>query len=126
MLQKIIYLMQIKGVSLKKYINLLMTVMTSMKPAKNMIVRTEIILKVMEFSIKNSTLCKNMKLKMKLNVKKGNIEIDWIMMKRQSIFEGGFGLLALRDFEEINVITLYLGDKVNTEEKLVYVFFDIN
>jgi hypothetical protein len=82
MLQKIIYLMQIKGVSLKKYINLLMTVMTSMKPAKNMIVRTEIILKVMEFSIKNSTLCKNMKLKMKLNVKKGNIEIDWIMMKR--------------------------------------------
>lgn len=63
---------------------------------------------------------------MKLNVKKGNIEIDWIMMKRQSIFEGGFGLLALRDFEEIYVITLYLGDKFNTEEELDYVFFDIN
>jgi hypothetical protein len=85
-----------------------------------------IILKVMEFSVTNSSLYKNMDLKHNLIVKQGRNEMDWIMMKKSTINEKCFSLFALRDFEEDEVISVYLGEKVNTEEKVVYVFLDIN
>jgi hypothetical protein len=47
-------------------------------------------------------------------------------MKKSTINEIGFVLFALRDFEEDDVITVYLGEKVNTEDKVDYVFLDVN
>jgi hypothetical protein len=67
-----------------------------------------------------------MDLKVKLIVKQGRNKIDWIMMKKSRINESGFSLFALRDFEEYEVISVYLGEKDNTEEKVDYVFLDIN
>jgi hypothetical protein len=52
----------------------------------------------MEFSVTNSSLYKNMDLKLKLIAKQGRNKIDWIMMKKSTISESGFGLFALRDF----------------------------
>ena len=73
----------------------------------------------MEFSVTNSSLYKNMDLKLKLIVKQGRNEVDWIMMKKSKINESGFGWFAQRD-------TIYLGEKVNTEDKVDYVFLDVN
>ncbi len=40
-------------------------------------------------------------------------------MKKSKINESGFGWFAQRD-------TIYLGEKVNTEDKVDYVFLDVN
>ncbi len=41
-----------------------------------------------------------MDLKLKLIVKQGRNEVDWIMMKKSATNESHFRFFALRDFEE--------------------------
>jgi hypothetical protein len=77
----------------------------------------------MEFLITNSSLNESIDLKIKLIVKHGGNEIDWIMM---TINGTGFSIFSLRDFEEHDVISDYLGTKVDTREKLDYAFYHVN
>jgi hypothetical protein len=85
-----------------------------------------IILKVNEFTVTNPSLYSNMDLSIKLVVMQGGNEVDWIMMKKSSISGSGFGLFSLRRFRENDVISVYLGTKINVEEKLDYAFLDVN
>ena len=85
-----------------------------------------VIFKVLEFPITNPSLFQNENLQIKLIVKNENYYVDWILMKKSTINEAGFGLFALRYFEVDEMISVYLGEKVKVNEKVDYVFKDVN
>ncbi len=68
----------------------------------------------------------NKNLEFKMIVKKDDIEVEWAVMKKTSIMHGGFGGFALKNFNKDEVVSVYLGDKGNSEEKVDYVFLDVN
>jgi len=64
----------------------------------------------------------NDSLVMSLNVEEnGKIE-KWLEMKKNLVFEGGFGVFALRDFSTKEFVTVYLGQKIDK----TYIFGDID
>ncbi len=52
--------------------------------------------------------------------------MDRILKKKSSINESGFGIFAWRDFEVDEMISVYLGEKIKPNEKVDYVFKDVN
>jgi hypothetical protein len=79
----------------------------------------------MELSIMNSSLVKNENLEMKMIVKKDSleVEVEWIVEKKSSIPNGGFGMFALRNFEADEEVSIYFGEKMKPEEKVSYAFW---
>jgi hypothetical protein len=55
----------------------------------------------------NLDLYKNKTLKMPLKVMKDGIFIKWLLMKKSSVINGGFGVFALRPFKKGELITFY-------------------
>ena len=55
----------------------------------------------------------NESLVLTLKVQRYGVVENWIEMKKSSIKDGGFGVFALRDFSPDELITVYLGEKVN-------------
>ncbi len=59
----------------------------------------QVVFKIKEFCVTNSTLYKNDGFNLTMIVKKDDVKYDWIELKKSSIPNSGFGIYALRNFE---------------------------
>jgi hypothetical protein len=63
--------------------------------------------------IKNYDVYKNESLQITLKIEKSGNTQDWIVMKKSSVVDGGFGVFALREFKQSEFVTAYMGKPVD-------------
>jgi hypothetical protein len=58
---------------------------------------------------------KNKTLQMTLQVIKDDIIINWLLLKKSSVINGGLGIFALGPFKKEELVTVYLGEEIDKE-----------